>query len=128
MKRLPLAFFTVATIYALCGMVWGMIMAKSEDFTQAPAHAHLNLLGWTTMGIMGGFYALAGERAPIRLGWTNFGLSTVGVIITIPALSKLLAGDKAIVPVVATGSGICFLGMLVFFASILTLWRTPKRA
>ena len=88
MPRLSLAFFTAAVVYGLAGMVWGATMAASENFTLAPAHAHLNLLGWVTLALMGGFYALAGARAPIRLGWANFGLSNVGLIILMAALPR----------------------------------------
>ena len=39
---------SVAAIAALCGMSLGIFMATHQDFTLAPAHAHLNLLGWVT--------------------------------------------------------------------------------
>ena len=128
MKRLPLAFFTTAVLCGLTGMGWGMLMAKSENFTMAPAHAHLNLLGWVTLSLMGGFYALAGERAPTRIGWINYLLSTLGVLVTIPSLARLLSGDKAATPIVAAGSGIVFLGMIAFLVAVLSLWRAPKSA
>jgi hypothetical protein len=128
MKRLPLAFFTAAALCALVGMTWGMIMARSEDFTMAPAHAHLNLVGWATMAIMGGFYALAGERAPKVLGWLNFALSGAGVVVMIPALASLLGGHKAVTPIIAGGSGLALAGMVVFFLAIVFTWRAPAAA
>jgi hypothetical protein len=128
MKRLPLAFFTVGALCALTGMAWGMMMARSNDFTMAPAHAHLNLVGWATLAIMGGFYALAGERAPRVLGWLNFGLSSVAVVIMIPSLAHLLSGDKSAERIVAGASGLAFAGMAVFFVAVLLTWRTPKTA
>lgn len=128
MKRLPLAFFTLAALCATTGMVWGILMARSNDHAMAPAHAHLNLLGWATLALMGAFYALTGDRAPLRLGWVNFALSAIGVVLTIPALALLLGGDNAIQPVVIVGSSAALLGMIVFLLAVLSLWRTPAAA
>jgi hypothetical protein len=128
MSRLPLAFFTAAVIYGLAGMAWGAYMGATENFTLAPAHAHLNLLGWVTLSLMGGFYALAGPRAPVRLGWINFLISNVGLLILIPALMKLLLGQASATPIVMAGTMITILGMLTFAAAVLSLWATPKAA
>jgi hypothetical protein len=59
-------------------MSGGILMAIAQDFTLAPAHAHLNLLGWVTMalyglfvtGQVGGVVRPSGEwrsDAPVRL-------------------------------------------------------------
>jgi hypothetical protein len=126
MPRLSLAFFTAAVIYGICGMLWGAYMASTDIFTLATAHAHLNLLGWETLSLMGGFYALAGKRAPMRLGWINFAISNLGLLILIPSLAKLLTGDKAFEGIVAVGTIVTILGMLTFAAAVLSLWATPK--
>ncbi|HEY1752792.1 MAG TPA: hypothetical protein VGG29_16155 [Caulobacteraceae bacterium] len=128
MPRLSLAFFSAAVACGLVGMGWGVFMGAHEDFTLAPAHAHLNLLGWVTLAIMGTFYALAGARAPRRLGWTNFVLSALGVLILIPSLAKMLTGDKTMIPIMMAGEILTILGMLVFLAAIVSLWRQPQAA
>jgi hypothetical protein len=109
-------------------MGWGVFMGAKEDFTLAPAHAHLNLLGWVALSLMGAFYALAGARAPRRLGWINFTLSSLGVLITIPALAKFLAGDKSALPFMQAGESTVILGMAVFVAAILSLWAPSRHA
>jgi len=128
MPRLSLAFFTAAAFCGLGGMIWGATMAQSQDFQLAPAHAHLNLVGWTTLSIMGTFYALAGEKASARLGWINFALSTLGVAVIVPALVKLLLGDHSAEPIVIAGTAITILGMVTFVVSVLSLWLKPKAA
>jgi len=45
MPRVSAAFFATGVICVLIGMGWGMYMGANENFTLAPAHAHLNLLG-----------------------------------------------------------------------------------
>src|SRR4051812_23240729 len=58
MPRVSAAFFMTGALFLIMGMCWGIAMAVSQNFALAPAHAHLNLLGWVTMSIYGTFYAL----------------------------------------------------------------------
>jgi hypothetical protein len=62
MPRVSAAFFMTGALCVLIGMCWGMAMAGAQNFALAPAHAHLNLLGWVTMSIYGTFYALTPAR------------------------------------------------------------------
>ncbi|MFL5296231.1 MAG: hypothetical protein ACJ798_07600 [Phenylobacterium sp.] len=126
MARLPLAFFTAAALCALGGMVWGVIMAASNDHTMMPAHAHLNLLGWATLALMGGFYALTGAGG--RLGWINFWFSFVGVLIAVPGVAMIMAGKAAGEMPATVGSVLAIIGMLAFLLSILGRWRAAPAA
>ncbi len=121
MSRLALSFFTVGGLFVLAGMVWGAIMGSSEDFTLAPAHAHLNLLGWATLALMGTFYALSGRAG--RLGWINFILSTAAVLVMIPSLAMFLSGNKPALRGVVLGTVLAIAGMLTFLGSVASAWR-----
>lgn len=121
MRRLPLAFFSAAALCALGGMIWGAIMGARQDFTLMPAHAHLNLVGWATLALMGGFYALSGRGG--RLGWLNFGLSVSAVLVMIPSLALMLGtANHALEPFVIAGSLLAILGMATFLVVVLTTW------
>jgi hypothetical protein len=37
--------FRAAVTFLVAGLIWGLVMAISQDFSTMPAHAHLNLLG-----------------------------------------------------------------------------------
>lgn len=126
MAKLPLAFFTAAALCALAGMTWGVMMAASGDHSMMPAHAHLNLLGWATLALMGGFYALTGANG--RLGWINFGFSTAGVIIAVPGIAILLGGNPKGEIAATVGSILAIIGMIAFLLSILGNWRSAKPA
>jgi hypothetical protein len=127
MSKIALACFTVAPLYGLIGMVWGSIMGASGDHSMMPAHAHLNLLGLVINGMMGAFYAFAGERISKRLAWTSFALWNVGVLVMIPILTIILMGNKAIAPAIMVGEISVIVGMVLFLANVLRLWR-PKAA
>lgn len=126
MKRLPLAFFSAAALCVTAGMSWGAYMGAKQDFTLAPAHAHLNLVGWASLALMGTFYALTGKGG--RLGWLNFALSTAAVLVMIPFLAMLLAGKPSAEGGVIVGSILAILGMLTFLFVVLSTWREAEAA
>jgi hypothetical protein len=115
MPRISLWFFAVAPIYVLIGMGFGIFMGASQDFTLAPAHAHLNLIGWVTMALYGTFYALARE-ASVKLAWTVFWLNNAAVSMMFPSLSMvLIQGETSpfLAPLIvseflALGAMLCF--------------------
>lgn len=126
MPRVSKAFFLCAVVYGICGMGLGMYMGASENHTLMPVHAHVNLLGWVGLAIMGGFYALVGDRAPIKLAWANFALSNVGVLVIGPMLGVLLTtGNKAVIPILGVGELATVLGMVIFAVAIA---RTQPKA
>lgn len=120
MPRVSATFYLLSCLCLLIGMGWGMHMAQSSDFTMAPAHAHLNLLGGVLSAIFGTFYALTRETYSPRLAWINFLLSLIAVVVTIPALAMLLAtNDEAkFGPFTGMGSGVMVLSLLVFTISV----------
>ncbi|KQY29679.1 hypothetical protein ASD21_04290 [Caulobacter sp. Root1455] len=123
------AFFLSAIVYGICGMVLGMVMGISQDHTLMPVHAHVNLLGWVSLAIMGGFYALAGDRRPPRLAWVNFALSNIGILLVGPLLAVLLVkGDMRVVPFMALGEVMLVTGMVVFGIAVLRTARTGPQA
>ena len=51
-------FFTLAIIYALCGMALGLHMSISQDHSQMPVHAHTMVAGWLMSAVFAFFYHL----------------------------------------------------------------------
>jgi hypothetical protein len=126
MARLPLAFFSAAALSAIGGMIWGIMMAASNDHGMMPAHAHLNLMGWATLALMGTFYALTRQAG--RLGWLNFALSAASIVVTIPSLALVLSGNKAAEAGATIGAILALLGMLTFAFVVVSHWRSAQAA
>ena len=127
MPRVSLAFFTTAALAALCGMVWGTIMGITGDHSLSPAHAHLNLLGWVTLSIMGGLYSLPGVRFNSKLAWANYGYSAVGAVLMGVLLPQVMA-QKLPGQVMMASELPVIIGMLLFVVSLLGNWRKPAAA
>jgi len=121
MPKVSAAFFLVGALLVLCGMGLGEYMGAHQDFTLAPLHAHINLLGWVTLALYGTFYALTKETYSPRLAWINFWLSTIGVLAMIPVLYLTLTapdGGTKYGPLAGATGGIAALGLLVFLISV----------
>ena len=120
MPRVSAAFFITGGLLLLGGMVLGEYMGTHEDFALAPLHAHINLLGWVTLALYGTFYTLTKDTYSPKLAWTNYVLSTVGVLAMIPMLALLLTapdGAKQYGPLAGAAGGIALLRLLVFLIS-----------
>lgn len=129
MPRVSVAFFLVAALGGLAGMIWGSVMGATHDHSLAPAHAHLNLVGWVTLALMGGFYALVPRLAATKLAWANFGLSAFGAAGMPFLLVGVLQGNAATVgPLMPIVEIPVIAGMLCFIASIIRSARTRTAA
>jgi len=119
MPRVSAAFFATGVVCVLIGMLWGMHMGETNDFSLAPAHAHLNLVGWVTMALYGTFYALTRDTLSTRLAWINFVFALLGGLIMIPSLTLFLStSDSKLIPVMIVGEVLTVLGMLVFALAV----------
>lgn len=123
MSRICKAFFGAAVLYALAGMVLGIMMGKSGDHSAMPLHAHINLLGWASLALMGAFYGIAGPHASARLAWTVFAVSNVGNLMTLAMLSIIVRGEPPILAILVPGELLIVAGMALFGVSVLTAGR-----
>ncbi|MGE0283679.1 MAG: hypothetical protein AB7P20_24110 [Rhizobiaceae bacterium] len=119
--------FIAAVCAALMGMSLGIVMGIRQDFSLAPAHAHLNLLGWVTMALFG-LYHRGIERPSERLAWVQAVSGTVGFVLMAGGLAIYLGlGVESAVGSVIAGSMLCLLSMLLFLVIVVgDLARTAK--
>jgi len=115
MRGVALWFFLSAVVYVSLGMAFGIWMSASGDHMLAPAHAHLNLVGWVTMALFGVYYHLV-PSAQGQLARLHFALATVGVWLMAPGIALAILG-KTELPVVL-GSFCTLASMLLFLAIV----------
>ncbi|GAA3859567.1 hypothetical protein [Celeribacter arenosi] len=117
MKGIGFAFFALGVLCALIGMAWGIQMSATANHALSPAHAHLNLIGWVTMALMGAYYTLTPAAASTRLAKIHLALTTAGVIIIVPGIVMALTqqGETA----AKIGSVLTIAGMICFGVNVL---------
>jgi hypothetical protein len=106
--------FQSAVLLLLAGMVWGIVMAISDDHAALPAHAHLNLLGWVSLFLFGIYYHLhpssGGTRAALIQVWTWI----VGTVILTIGVGLVHTGHPVGDPIAAVGALVVFADALLF--------------
>lgn len=113
-------FFRLAVLYLVAGVSLGLFMAASHNHTMFPVHAHLNLLGWVSMGIFAMFYRLWPAAAASKLAKAHFWIYVPAHFVQMVALFAMFAGNPALEPVVAIASIVVGIAVLVFAVN---LWK-----
>jgi hypothetical protein len=84
----------VSTVLLLGGLVFGIVMGIRADFTLAPAHAHLNLVGFVLMFLVGLYYRIVPAAAVGPLAKVQAGLHIVGAIVFPFGIAQVLLGGS----------------------------------
>jgi hypothetical protein len=121
-------FFRTAILLAIAGILLGIFMGVNQDFRLAHMHAHLNLLGWVSFFIFGGYYALAPQAAEGVLPKLHYGFCLIGLLVFMSGLVGIgLGNDLALAPLAAVGS-LLLAGFLVFAVIIFRTRIAPRAA
>ena len=106
--------FQAAVAFVVVGMIWGIIMAISEDHSALPAHAHLNLLGWGSLFLFGIYYRLHPSLEHAKIASMQVWAWIVGTIMLVIGVGLVHTGHPVGDPMAAIGSFVVLFGMLLF--------------
>ena len=107
-------FLRIAVIYALVAMVLGIVMGISEDHTQTPTHAHLNLVGWVSMALYALVYRQYPAAAESRLAIPHFWVANIGAVLLTVGIYTQMVPLPSLAFIVISGSLFTILGMVMF--------------
>jgi hypothetical protein len=123
--NIPRSFILVGVVYLVLGVILGMYMGASGKHGPAPAHAHINLLGFALMMIFGITYKVFPAMAANRLAGIHFWLHLAGSVVLLSMLFLLVTGrigEAAMAPIAPIAELLVFLGVLTF------LWNAFQNA
>ena len=106
--------FRAAVLMVVAGMIWGMVMAITEDHSTFPAHAHLNLLGWVSLFLFGIYYHLHPAVDRMRLASVQVWVWIMATIVLTVGVALVHSGHTAGDPIAAVGSIVVLADMLLF--------------
>ena len=109
------SLFRISVSVGLLGMAFGIVMGIRQDFALAPAHAHLNLLGFVTMFLSALYYRAFPKAAASRAGALS-GRRQRGRRDPVPGRHRRRIARRArsLRAVVVAGALIVFAGMVLF--------------
>jgi hypothetical protein len=113
----------MSVLYLIVGILLGIGMGMTENFTLKDVHAHLNLLGWATMGLMALIYKAYPDAAATTLAKGHFWLHSLGLPPLLIALTVMFLGNPGLAPVVGVFAIITGLGVIAFCINILRCIR-----
>ena len=106
--------FQAAIVFVVAGMIWGIVMAISEDHSAMPAHAHLNLLGWVSLFLFGIYYKLHPSLEDAKSAMAQIWIWIIGTIVLAIGVAMVHTGHPTGDPIAAIGSFIVLLDALLF--------------
>lgn len=120
MPRIDVSFILLSVMCLIVGLGMGIVMGAAHDFSLTPVHAHLNLLGWTSLALFGLIYksypALQGSwlaNAHLILSGSTAVVFPVGIYVSIAYENPALA---------IVASLVALAGVLVFFANLVRVF------
>jgi hypothetical protein len=106
--------FKAAVAFLVVGMIWGIVMAISEDHSTYPAHAHFTLLGWASLFLFGIYYRLNPTLERAKSAAAQVWVWVIGTITLAIGVGLVQIGRDIGDPVAAVGSLIVVLDTLLF--------------
>ena len=112
MVRFDVGFVVAATAYAIVGIALGIWMGINQDFVPRHIHAHINLLGWTSLGLYGLVHRAWPQLRLHPLARVQFWTAMVGTPIFLIGLPLAMFREQPIGAIV--GSLLVLLAALMF--------------
>jgi hypothetical protein len=123
-SRIATSYLALAALYLIVGLTLGIGMGMAHDNRFAQVHAHINLVGWTSHGLMGLAYRQWPEMAKGNLGTSQFLIFALSAPIFMAGLVLSIGYGQPIVAI--AGSVGVFLGGLLFALVTARVWLGDK--
>lgn len=125
--RPGIVWIRLTLMYLVAGVALGIALGASRDFTLRPVHAHVNLLGWTTLALSGTIYLLFAQAGTTPLARVHFWLLNVALPIMMGSLCyMLLTSDINILPALVIAEIGAAVSILALTANVLLELESRK--
>lgn len=108
-----IVWLRIAVVYLVIGVSFGMYIGIAQLFELSSVHAHLNLLGWATLGIAGVMYCQFPTASKSKLGIIHFWLHNIGLPVMCVGL-YLQIMKLSTLPLIEIGGTVAILGIIAF--------------
>lgn len=118
-------FLRTGVVLLIAGLVMGMHMGMTQNFTFAPVHAHLNLVGGVLMMVAGLFYNSRPDLAGRSVA-AHYVAHALGAVLLPIGIYGSIAGRAWAGPVVGSGAVLVLLAVVLFAVNLFK--RVPRDA
>jgi hypothetical protein len=113
----------MSALILLIGMLAGIVMGIEQNFTLAPAHAHLNLIGGVLLFLFGLCYRLVPAAGTTALAKVQSWLHMIGAILFPVGVAVVLLKGPSFIAAPIAGSLIVVVAMALF---VVIMFRTSR--
>ena len=126
MNRLDQKFLLLGAIMLTAGVALGIVMGFRHDFSLAPVHAHINLVGWASLSLFGIVYKLYPQMAKSRLAALHFIFAAPAAVMFPLGIALAMLADRPLVAIVA--AVLWFIGVVLFLVQLIALAFRPAES
>jgi hypothetical protein len=110
----------MAALYFLIGVGMGLTMEIIGDHRLSGAHAHINLVGWASMGLFGIIYVLFPKAGESVLAKLHFWLYNISLPLFMLGLCFVLLGNTSLMFLLMIFPNVLVLSVLLFVINVFT--------
>jgi hypothetical protein len=112
MRNMDIVYVAIGALYLVIGMLLGVVMGIHQDFTLAPVHAHINLVGFSAHCVLGLIYKSWPTLKQGTLAVVQFLLFVIGSPLLLAGIALAIKSHSPTLAIV--GANMVILGALVF--------------
>lgn len=113
-------FIKVSVVYFFIGVCLGIYMGVTDLFGFTSAHAHINLIGWVSLAIIGIIYYLFPQAGENKMASIQFWLMMIGVPLLTFAMMLFGLGKFEIAgPISGFGGILILIGVILFVVNVI---------
>jgi len=115
-KNIDSLYVVIGALYLVIGMLLGIVMGMHQDFTLAPVHAHIDLVGFSAHCVLGLIYRAWPTLKAGALAVVQFLLFVIGTPILLVGIAVAIKSTSATLAII--GSLLVILGAVVFLVVV----------
>ena len=123
-EALSRRWFLCAVTYFVIGIALGVYMGASNDHSQFRAHAHINLVGWVSMALIGMIYRAFPAAAQSALAKWHFWLYQLAAPVMLAGVIAIYAGHEGAEPFAGISSVVILVSLVLFWWAIFSARNT----
>lgn len=106
----------IAALYFIIGIGFGLFMHYTIQLQWGATHAHINVVGWLSTGLIGVIYSVYPKAGNSQLGKLQFWLHQIGLpFLLIGMMMIYLDVPLIVLEIFVSGGGVAFLISVVLF-------------
>src|SRR5699024_3740324 len=111
----------LSVLYLILGIAFGLFMHYAFDLRWGATHAHINVVGWLTTGLIGIIYSVYPRAGNSGLGVFQFWTYNIGLPVLLFGMAYIQIDPGLLMEITVSGGGVLVaISVLVFLVNVFT--------